>query len=95
MRAGKSLSAESIRCLREAKAYHEDAMDLHRSAMRKHKEGVAAVDDMMDRAGVSDPESDATQTVQKSDGTKVDEGSRALTLDFRRRQADILALSGA
>lgn len=95
VRAGKSLSAESIRCLREAKACHEDAMALHRSAMRKHKDGVAAVDEMMDRAGVSDPDSDATQTTQKSDGTQVDEGSRAATPDYRRRQADVLALAGA
>lgn len=77
VRAGKTLSTETIRCIREAKAMHEDAMDLHRQAMRKHKDGIAAVNDMMDRAGVSDDTSDATQTVQKSDGTTVDEGSRA------------------
>lgn len=92
LRAGKKLSTETIRCLRDAKACHEEALDLHRSAMRKHKEGLAAVDDMMDRAGVSGVDSDATQTTQKSDGTQVDEGSR-LSADYRRRQAAALALA--
>lgn len=96
VRAGKTLSTETIRCMREAKAMHEEAMDLHRQAMRKHKDGIAAVNDMMDRAGVSDDTSDATQTVQKSDGTAVDEGSRAApSADYRKRQADALALTHA
>lgn len=94
VRAGKTLSAETVRCLRDAKASHEDAMDLHRSAMRKHKAGIAAVDDMLDRSGVSDPDSDTTKTIQKSDDVEVDDGSRA-DRDFRTRQADLLALSAA
>lgn len=93
LRAGKTLSTETIRCMREAKAMHEDAMDLHRQAMRKHKDGIAAVNDMMDRAGVSDDSSDATQTVQTSEGTAVDEGSRAASsAAYRRRQVELLAL---
>lgn len=96
LRAGKTLSAETVRCLREAKACHEDAMDLHRSAMRKHKDGIAAMDDMLDRAGVSDPENEDTQTVQTSGGTGVDEGSEGQrAADYRKRQADLLALSAA
>jgi hypothetical protein len=77
LRAGKTLSTETVRCLRDAKGLHEDAMDMHRSAMRKHKDGVAAIDDLLDRSGVSDPDTDTTQTVQTSEGTDIDEGSRA------------------
>lgn len=91
VRSGKTLSADTAQCLRDAMACHEEAMDHHRGAMRKHREGVKAVADMMNRAGVSDPDSDATQTVQKADGTQVDEGSR-MGADYRRRQADALAL---
>lgn len=103
LRGGKTLSADNVRCLRDAKALHEDAMGLHRSAMRKHRDGVAAIDDMMDRAGVSDPENDDTKTVQTSDGDDVSDGSEnnraaaaetTLSPDFRRRQADALALTG-
>jgi urease gamma subunit len=91
VRAGKTLSTETIRCMREAKAMHEDAMDLHRQAMRKHKDGIAAVNDMFERAGVSDEDSDATQTVQTSDGVTTDEGSRAAHC-AAQRQADLLAI---
>jgi HK97 family phage prohead protease len=118
LRAGKTLSAETVRCLRDAKAAHEDAMDLHRGAIKKHKEGMAAVDDMMDRAGVSDDDlgeqasDDDSTEIQTSDGTADSEGSsndrharppvqratagaptEALSPDFRRRQADALALA--
>lgn len=97
IRAGKTLSADSVSCMRDAVACHEEAMSLHRSAIAKHKEGIAAINDMMDRAGVSDPESDATQTVQTSSGTGVDEGSEGQrhAEDFARRQADLTALSPA
>lgn len=97
VRAGKKLSAETAKCLREAKALHEEAIGLCRSSIAKHKEGLASVDDMLERAGVSDADSDATQTVQTSSGTDKSEGSsngRAVEdADFRRRQADLLQLS--
>lgn len=97
LRAGKTLSAETVRCLRDVQATIDEGLDHHRSGMKKHREAKAAIDEMMDRAGVSDPESDATQTVQTSDGTDVSEGSdngRA-DADYRRRQAELLALSPA
>jgi HK97 family phage prohead protease len=75
LRAGKTLSADTVETLRAARALHDEAMGLHRSAMGKHREGLKAIDDMMDRAGVSDPENEDTQTVQTSGGTGVDEGS--------------------
>jgi cytochrome c1 len=95
LRAGKTLSDETVRCLRDALAAHDEAMDLHRSAMRKHREGVAAVADLMDRAGVSDPEDATTQTVQTSDGTDVSEGSAngRMSLEWRQRQIDALSLT--
>lgn len=97
VRAGRKLSAETARCLREAKALHEEAISLCRSSIAKHKEGLASVDDMLERAGVSDADSDATQEVQTSSGTDKSEGSsngRAVDdADYRRRQADLLALS--
>lgn len=97
VRAGKKLSAETAKCLREAKALHEEAIGLCRSSIAKHKEGLASVDDMLERAGVSDADSDATQEVQTSSGTDVSEGSsngRAVDdADYRRRQADLLTLS--
>jgi hypothetical protein len=110
VRAGKKLSSETARCLREARALHDEAMDMHRSAMRKHKEGLQSIDDLMERSGVSDPEDTESKTVQTSSGTDESEGSSngrsAVTLppqtpgeeimfsaEFRRRQADILALT--
>lgn len=105
LRAGKTLSSETVRCLREAKALHDDAMDMHRGAMKKHRDGLRAVDDMRQRAGVSDPENDDSQTIQTSDGVDDSDGSsngrqarsaaQPLTADLRRRQADVLALAGA
>lgn len=110
VRAGKKLSSETARCLREARAIHDEAMDLHRSAMRKHKEGLKSIDDLMERSGVSDPEDTDSQTVQTSSGTDESEGSSngrsvdivvvppsidvsALSADYRRRQAALLALN--
>lgn len=94
-RAGKSFSAENVRCLREAKAMHEEAISTNRSAIAQHKRALAAVDDMLDRAGVSDPDgNDDTTTVQTSAGmtdTSDPEGERAAA-DFQKRQADLAAL---
>jgi hypothetical protein len=48
---------------------------------------------MFERAGVSDEDSDATQTIQTSDGVTTDEGSRAaLSAGYRRRQAELRAM---
>jgi HK97 family phage prohead protease len=75
LRAGKTLSSDTADCLRDALACHEDAMAMHRSAIRKHKEGMAAISDLMDRAGVSDPDDDTTQTLQTSDGVDESDGA--------------------
>jgi HK97 family phage prohead protease len=75
VRAGKKLSSETARCLREARALHDEAMDMHRSALRKTKEGLQSIDDLMERSGVSDPEDTDSQTVQTSNGTDESEGS--------------------
>jgi HK97 family phage prohead protease len=108
VRAGKKLSSETARCLREARAMHDEAMDLHRSALRKTKEGLQSIDDLMERSGVSDPEDTDSKTVQTSSGTDESEGSTngrtavppqtpgdeiAFSADYRRRQAEILALT--
>lgn len=96
LRAGKTLSAETVRCLREAMDLHGEAMDMHRSALRKQKDGLAAVSDMLDRSGVSDPDDETSQTTQTSDGTGVDEGSqgqRSDDADYRKRQVEALALA--
>jgi HK97 family phage prohead protease len=91
LRAGKTLSADTVRCLREAKATHDEAMELHRSAMAKHRKAQGAIDDMMDRAGVSDDSNEETQTVDDSGGGENDDAAR-LTPDYRKRQAEILGL---
>lgn len=94
VRAGKSLSTETVRSLREAKALHEEAVTLTRSAMRKHKDGLDAIDDLMTRAGVADTDEIDTGTGQKLDGGQVDEGSRANS-DYRRRQAELLSFTAS
>jgi HK97 family phage prohead protease len=92
-RAGKTLSADTARCLREAVSLHDDAIAEHRSAIAKHKKANAAIEDLMDRAGVSDPDDSSSQTIQTSDGTAVSEGSEnGRSADFRRRQAEALGL---
>jgi len=90
LRAGKTLSAETVRCLRAALAKHGEAVEETRSAVRKHKDAISDIQDLLDRAGVSDSEDDETQTVQTSDGTDVSEGSEnGRSADFRRRQAEL------
>ena len=97
LRAGKSLSAETVRCLRDARDLHDEAMAMHRSAMRKHKDGVAAIDDLLDRAGASDAVTDTAQTGQTAGDTSADDGSQAERAPdmatFRQRQVDLLALT--
>lgn len=85
VRAGKTLSADTARCLREAKSLHDEAIALHRSAIAKHKEGIAAVDDMLDRAGAAaDPAPEA----------EIEAEERAVgDADYVRRQADLVALA--
>lgn len=95
LRAGKTLSAETVRCLREAQDLHADAITQHRAAIKTHQAAVSAVDELMDRAGVSDPDDETAETVQTSSGTDVSEGSAngRAGLEYRRRQLDLLALS--
>ncbi|MDE1914735.1 MAG: HK97 family phage prohead protease [Sphingomonadales bacterium] len=96
-RAGKTLSTDTVRCLREMKAQHEEAITEGRSAIAKHKKALGTLDDMMNRAGVSqDDDEDSTggkpTEAQTSVGDATIDGDRAAS-DFRRRQADMLSLS--
>ena len=95
VRAGKKLSTEAVRCLREAKDLHEEAMGLHRSAMRKHKDGIAAIDDMLDRSGATEDESDPAATTE-DDGDKPARSAapgEESPNDYRKRQADLQSLT--
>lgn len=95
-RAGKTLSADTVRCLRDAKAMHEDAVGMCRGAIRKHTAAMGAVDDMLDRAGAADEDEDTTD-VQTSGGTADSEGAEngRMNADYRRRQAEALSLAAA
>jgi len=75
IRAGKTLSAETVRCLREAADAHEEAMTLHRSAIAKHKAGISAVNDLIERTASTDPQNEDDTTVQTSSGTDSSNGS--------------------
>lgn len=96
-RAGKKLSAETVRCLRAALVSHDDGMDHHRAAMRAHKEAAGQIQDLMDRAGVPAAEPGAedgdSAKTQTSSGTGENTGEETRSADWRRRQADVLALT--
>lgn len=96
LRAGKTLSADTVQVLRDAIAQHEDGLEQTRSAMRQHRAAIGALNDMMDRAGVAeDDDPEADQQVQTSDGVDASEGSangRAAEA-YRRREAEALALA--
>ena len=89
LRAGKTLSAATVQSLRDMKAKHEEGMEQARSALRSHQAGLDAVDDMMNRAGVAIDEDEASDTTTTAEDG---EGERAAAA-YRRRQADLLALS--
>lgn len=93
LRAGKTLSAETVACLRGSVATHEEGIELHRSAIRKHKDAISAVNDLMDRAGVTDQADSETEANAAADPGG-DDAQRS-GADFRRRQAEFLALSAA
>lgn len=92
IRAGKTLSTDTVRCLREAQDMHEEAMDLHRSAIAKHKKALGTVSDLMDRAGAGATDEDSTE-VQTSAGDGDSEGATngRMDADYRQRQAQLLA----
>jgi len=93
LRAGKTLSDETVRCLKEAAALHEDGMAEIRSGLAKHKKGVAAVNDLMDRAGVADQEDNAAEANENADPSGEPEGEARMSADFRRREAEFLGLA--
>lgn len=95
LRAGKTLSSETVRCLRDAKALHEEGIGLHRSAMRKHKDGISAIDDMLNRAGASESDGGSGETAPAADATAADDtdSEKRDVSDFQRRQADVAALT--
>jgi HK97 family phage prohead protease len=95
-RKGKTLSAETARCLRSALDMHDTAMDQHRSAMRAHRAGAQYIRDLIDPEDDTGDENGQgaegdNSTIQKPNGVAEDEGSRSL--DYRRREAEALALS--
>ena len=60
-RAANPLSDETVRCLREAKATHEEGIASARSAIATHKRALGMLDDLIDAAGAptdddADPE---------------------------------------
>lgn len=88
LRAGKTISAETERCLRDALTAHDEAMDLHRSAIKSHKAGMKTVQDMLDRCSdrnASESDSSDTSSTETSSDTADDEKRAAE--DYRQRQA--------
>jgi HK97 family phage prohead protease len=95
-RAGKKMSDDMVRCMREIMEDHSDAMDHSDEAKRLHKRALAKSDEMMDRAGAN-AEAEPAADAQQADGSKPDDSARAAEIaeaDHRRRQADALMLRG-
>lgn len=90
-RAGRKLSAETLRCMRDALDHHDEAMDQHRAAIRSHKRCAGAIRGLLDSA-----DEDSTE-VQTSDGGDDSEGSEnnRQSVDFERRQAELKELAAA
>jgi HK97 family phage prohead protease len=90
LRSGKVISAANAEKLREACAMHGDAVAMHRSAIAMTRKASAMIDDMLDGEG-----DDATDEVQTSEGDGENEGDKneRADADFRKRQADMIAIS--
>lgn len=98
LRAGKTISAATASAMQDMMDTHEEAMSHQRSAMRLHRQALGQMQDMIDRSAAStdDDAPDANKNVQTSDGVDESAGStngRSLSADFRRRQAEALALA--
>jgi len=90
LRAGKTLSDETVRCLRDALSQHEDGMADIRSGLAKHKKAVAAVNDLMDRTGVTDEadsETEANAAADPGDDERAAAALRLRQIEIRRRRA--------
>lgn len=83
--------------LDDAEDAHGDVVDAHSSAERAMKRAATSIRALVDGSSeAADDEDGNSQNVQTSAGTGVSKGSsnnRSMTADFRRRQADLLALS--
>jgi hypothetical protein len=108
VRAGKVLSAETERCLRQAMDDHEEAMRTHRAAMRLHARAADHVGELLDRVAKPEDEDEPDPGAEEAAGPEngengngeekpkrvaKDEGARSA--EFRRRQAELLKLRAA
>jgi HK97 family phage prohead protease len=103
-RAGRKISAETARSLRAAMDQHGEAIEQSRSSIALHKEAIRAIEDLLE-----DTDTTATQTADGTDDStgsagrsaaEADlrrsastEGNRSPSADYRRRQAELLALA--
>ena len=69
VRAGKKLSKESMRCLREAKAMHEDAIADTRGAIAKHKKAIGTIDGLIEGSGGDDDDAGSSDDTGETDDT--------------------------
>jgi hypothetical protein len=82
-REGKTLSDETVRCLRDAIDCHRSALRAHKRALKHHLEGIRTVERLLSRHGIPGHEPDAegedgdSQWIQGSGGDQ-EAGSRAL-----------------
>ena len=88
-RAGKKLSADTVRCLREAKAVHEEAIAEQRSATAKHRKAVGMIEDLLD--GATDESEEAAETDDTTEEETAERSRRARALQLKAKafaQAD-------
>ena len=75
-RAGKKLSAETVRCLRAALDAHDDATSDIRSGLAKQKKALGTVEDLLDGADSGDGDGADPETTDGQDDEAAAERSR-------------------
>ena len=97
-RAGKKLSAETVRCLRAAMETTDQAIDLHRRALALHRQAMTTIDDLID--GNADDAADDANAEPQTDPDAPDEqaaerGRRARAALAKARAMELTSADAA
>lgn len=91
-RAGKKLSAETVRCIRAALDAHADATADVRTAVAKQKKALGSVEDLLDGADSGDADGGNTeQTDGNDDDAAAERALRARAAQAKARAIEITA----
>jgi len=93
-RAGKKLSADTVRCLRAAMDTTDQAIDMHRRAIAMHRQAMTSIDDLIE-GGAPDADPEPQTDPDAEDEKAAERSRRARAALFKARAMELTSADAA